>query len=88
MTTIHKFEVSPLGNFVCCLPQGAKFCHVAEQRKEEINMWFEVDTDNPRVERHFAVYGTGQPIHESNVKYLGSFILMNGELVFHLHELL
>lgn len=88
MRTIYKFPVSPEDALEVALPEGAKFLHVAEQRPEEVAMWFEVDTDKPAKLRSFTIYGTGHSMSKENQTYLGTFILAGGDLVFHLYELL
>jgi len=84
MKVIWKYKVEP-GVFARQLPEDAIFHHVAEQRDDEVSMWFEVNPEAIKTERKFTVVATGEKFNIPNGKYLGTFLLRNG-LVFHLYE--
>lgn len=86
MKTIWKFELTLHGAIE--MPDGANILTVQEQRGVPC-IWAEVDTNAPMVKRHFDIYGTG---HEMKVdmgverKYIGTFQIQGGALVFHVFE--
>lgn len=84
MRVIWKYKVEPKV-FVRQLPEDAIFCHVAEQRDDEVSMWFDADPEAVKTERKFTVVPTGEKFDIPNRKYLGTFLLKN-RLVFHLYE--
>lgn len=49
-------------------------------------MWAEVDPSLPQVLRRFSVYGTGHRMPDDSGRYIGSIMLQNGDLVFHVYE--
>lgn len=87
-TKIFKYLLSAWPNEYM-LPQGAVFLTVQTQYGEP-QMWFEVDPNAPLEKRRFAALATGESIHmpQDKRKYLGTFQLNQGTLVFHVFELL
>jgi len=86
--TVWKYDV-PLG-FDCDreLPRGARVVHVAAQHPESaesVQFWAEVDTTQPMETRQFFIAGTGHPVRPEAI-YLGTAIVCDGELVWHLYE--
>jgi len=49
-------------------------------------IWAKVNTDAPKAERKFKLYGTGHQHEVISGKYIGSFMLYVSSLVFHLFE--
>ncbi len=87
MKTIWKFEITP-DNLSLAMPQGAVILCVREQH-DNICLWAEVESLSPQEERIFEVFGTGHEIHEDmgiQRKYLGTAIIHDGSLVFHVYE--
>jgi len=84
MRTIHKYILSPYNEKVDMLA-GAKILHVGVQRGA-ICIWAEVDTSAKFVERRFGVYGTGHTMPTEPGKYIGTVMLADGDLVFHIYE--
>lgn len=85
MSTIWKFPVKP-GAFSLRLPNRAEFLSVQPQQGVPM-AWFRVssgDGSGPR-ERHFHAYPTGGTLEDTD-RYLGTFQMHGGELVFHLCE--
>lgn len=89
-TTIYKYPLDPdtdiinlprFANVLCVQVQGTTPC-----------IWAEVDPNAPLERRHFQVVGTGHqlPVHDkyevTEPKYIGTFQLHGGMLVFHLYE--
>jgi len=83
MRTIWKFAIFPKA-FTLPLPVGATFLDVQTQADGPV-MWFEIPRDEADLEaRHFQVFGTGHEIAaDFNGKYLGTFQLNMGMLIFH-----
>ena len=85
MKTIWKFPINP-GPQTVNIPIGAKFLSVNTQGVSSPAMWFEVDSNTPPEARHFVVFGTGFDMGDFEGKYLGTFLIEMGALVFHLYE--
>lgn len=84
MTTIWKFPFPISDTFTVRVPAGAKFLHLAVQDNVPC-MWFLVDDVAAGSLRTFQLRGTGHDC--SGLKlctHLGSFMLHDGSLVFHL----
>lgn len=83
MKTIWKFwpgERSSLS-----MPRGAKVLTAREQG-DGVCIWVEVDPDQPREERRFAVYRTGHKLPAEPGAYIGTAMLAGGLLVLHVYE--
>ncbi len=89
MLEIWKYELLPITGapFLMNIPDGAEILHVDEQR-EEVCIWALVDIDATPVSRSFAIFGTGQSVADNPMKYLGTAKLDNGNLIFHVFELI
>lgn len=95
MITVHKFPIQMSELFWLKLPMGAEVIHVGVQHGQPM-MWIRLDTSLAIRETLFGVFGTGQQMdtpdpHYSidtnpmaNAPHLGSFMLNEGYLVFHL----
>lgn len=86
MKTIWKYTLRVGQVNQLTLPRTKKILHVGNQR-EEICVWFEVDTlyELSEKEHSFVVVGTGQVV-ESNWHHIGSAIFAGGDLVWHVYE--
>lgn len=86
MKTIYKYPVG-IDRFVIELPASAEFLSVQIQR-DEPQMWFVVSPNETMTQsRIFVTRGTGHLIDGDPGKYLGTFQLDEGLLVFHLFEI-
>jgi hypothetical protein len=88
MRTVYKYRLLPGTPSVLEVPVGAIFRYLGSQDSGPV-LWFEVDTSAPSEQREFFVYGTGHPISESDLVYLGSvqaFDPFLSELVWHVYE--
>ncbi len=81
---VWKYEIFGL---VCqfAIPKGAEILTL-EMQKGTPCMWALVDLDAEREKRSFLVVGTGETIYGENIEYIGTFMLQNGNLVFHVFE--
>lgn len=72
------------------MPVGAQILDVQTQHGEPV-MWALVDPEAPKEERSFQVYGTGWDIEKAKEgeqrKYIGTYQMQGGALVFHLFEI-
>lgn len=85
MKTIFKYAIIS-HQFSLHLPRGAVVRHFAMQNGQQC-LWVEQDTDKPKVEREFLIFGTGHDIPESPneaMVYFGT--LFEEPYVWHLYE--
>ncbi len=83
MQQIWKWEISP--DCELEMPEGAKILTVQEQHSKPM-LWALVYPVMKTEIRKFNTYGTGHPIAEEPGKYIGTFQLDKGNLVFHVFE--
>ena len=83
MKTIWKYEVNPYSEQR--LPKGAEVLSVQVQ-KDKPCIWVLVDPSNEKELRVFRVYGTGHELPDNPGKFIGTFQLFDGDLVFHVFE--
>lgn len=90
MQTVWKFVLTLVDRPVVEMPAGAQVLSVAVQG-DQVCLWARVDPDEPKELRHFRCLGTGHAFSEADQDTLGRFVgtvlLMDGGLVFHLFEL-
>lgn len=88
---IYKYEIFPDDIVTLDLPFGAEILTVQTQ-KDKVCLWALVSPDLSVVKRYFRLAGTGHEIDysNSNIKheYINTFQLSNGNLVFHLFEII
>jgi len=89
MRTIWKFKIQTIDEQQIAMPFGAQILCVQIQNAEPY-IWALIEDDsNQREERWIEVFGTGNPIgNASERKYIGTYQLDNGNLVFHVFEYL
>ena len=85
MKTIWKFDVPIQDDFSILMPDGAKILKLDLQFGEP-KIWALVDPDNEKKERFFIGRGTGHPMNETNICYVGTVVMTEGRFVFHLFE--
>jgi hypothetical protein len=87
--TIHKFPVVPY-RFMLTIPRDAVILDVQMQFGAP-QMWVLLDGQELKISRHFIVMGTGHRIDDgqySRMKYIGTFQMEDGQMVWHLFEVL
>lgn len=67
------------------MPFGAKVLF-ASMQNSDLCLWVEVDDEEKLQNRKFRIYGTGHTLPDDPGRYLGTFIMHNGALVFHIYE--
>lgn len=84
-TTIYKYEIPVEDSFAIRMPRGARVLSVHVQGGRPF-VWAEVDPDAFPVHHRFQLRGTGHPLRGSEGRFIGTFLVREGALVFHLYE--
>jgi hypothetical protein len=86
--TIWKFELETTDIQEKWLPVGAEILCIQTQNGKPC-IWAIVEPVNELELRKFEIFGTGFIMEEAtNRKYIGTYQLGNGQLVFHCFELI
>jgi hypothetical protein len=85
MQTVYKYGIPLEDYFDLELPKNAQILTVQVQY-EEPYIWALVNNELSTEKRKFRLAGTGHPIRDKELKYIGSFQLENGRFVGHLFE--
>lgn len=85
MQTIWKIELTA-GSGAATLPKGAKPLSIHLQNGSP-QMWLMVDPDQELEQRHFHIAGTGHELPDNLGDFIGTFLVQNDTLVFHVFEL-
>ena len=84
MAAVWKFEIPINDEFEIQMPRNAELLHVEVQNDKGF-LWARVAPERHNEQRKFYLRGTGHPV-DMDCEYVGSFMLRNGALVFHLFE--
>ncbi len=84
MKTIYKYSLDATGEQVIKMPKGAQVLTVQNQHGCAV-LWALVEKTAEIENRTFLVYGTGYEVTKEG-KYIGTFQLHQGSLVFHVFE--
>lgn len=85
---IYKYPCELEDSFIIEMPKGAEILSVQVQHGHPF-LWALVEPDVEKEERRFQLFGTGHIIHWgllAKVKFIGTFQLSGGMIVFHLFE--
>jgi hypothetical protein len=86
MTTVWKFPLpAPCDHFTLEMPVGAFPLRVAMQGNTPC-LWARVNPEHPTETRRFRWAGTGHPLEDSVGRYVDTFEMHGGALVFHIFE--
>lgn len=85
MKTVWKYALPLVDNFELDLPLGAVALSVMTQ-KGKPQMWFLVDPQAKTKRRAFRVVGTGNPFDAESAEFVGTFSMLDDEIVFHVFE--
>ena len=86
MKTIWKYQLETTDYQKVEMPKGAEILTVQEQYSKP-TLWVLVDDEIEEVEqRVINIYGTGDNMKPTSRKYIGTYQLMEGRLVFHVFE--
>ena len=84
MKTIYKYPLEVRECQQITMPQGAKILTLQIQN-DELFLWAEVDTHEPRELREFVMHGTGQgPTTFDDLVYIAT--IQSGPYVWHFYE--
>ena len=86
--TIWKFELETKDRNIIQMPKDAEILCVQEQYGKPC-IWALVDPNQEKETQHFEIFGTGHPVYcDMGVdrKYIGTYQLSNGALVFHVFD--
>ena len=88
MKTIFKYPLEADDYQTVIMPRGAQILTVQAQREIPC-IWAMVDTDNEPEERYFRMAGTGHLFTSKDklLRYIGTFQVRAGGLVFHVFEI-
>jgi hypothetical protein len=88
MITIYKYPLPfPCDDCELLLPEGAEILTIGLQNGE-VQLWAKVDTEAKPVKRWIRFAGTGHNLTgEEIVRYVSTFFLQGGALVFHTFEI-
>ena len=87
--TIYKYPIKVTDGQNISLPIGAEILTIQVQNEIEVFMWALVDPKVDSEIRHIEIFGTGNPVgYDAGVsrKYISTFQLKGGSLVFHVFE--
>jgi len=84
---IWKWELDVTDMQTVMMPAGAKLLDVQIQGGT-CCVWALCDENNPKIPRHIAIYGTGNPMPAQPGEYIATFQLHAGALVFHAFEVM
>lgn len=92
MKTIYKYPIQVITENLVIMPKGADILTVQVQKGIPF-IWALVDKEQENQEtKIIEVFGTGHDIHElmhrQTRKYIDTFQLHQGELIFHVFEVL
>lgn len=82
---IWKFELAVTDQQTLMMPEGAKLLSV-QMQGDACCLWALCDEEMAPEPRHIAIYGTGNPLPDQPGKYIATFQMHGGALVFHAFE--
>lgn len=86
MKTIWKFELTPNRIQSVPLPLDAQILTVQNKGDNAPLLWALVDPEMPTRDRYLGIYITNTAVPDDPGRYIGSFLLYDGSLEFHLFE--
>lgn len=85
---IFKYQLEKTDNQFIGMPQGAEILCIQVQNEKPC-IWALCDPDKPISQRLFVTFGTNGYLPETIYrKYIGTYQLIGGKLVFHVFEVL
>ena len=82
MSVVWKYPLRAVELQEIRMPRGAKVLHVAAPRGEP-HLWALVDSKAPMEDEPFVVLATGSEFDATELEHVGTFLLNDGVLVFH-----
>ena len=88
MKAIWKFPLQLVDIQDVVMPKGAEILTVQVQ-KDDLCMWAAVDPREDTIANTIFIHGTGHQIEDfEKKKYISTFQIAEGDLIFHVFELL
>ena len=85
MRTIHKYPLQTCDEQVIEMPVGAEILCVQVQNGVAC-LWASVETTFGLSGVRIYTFGTGHPLPAAELRYVGTYQLDGGSLVFHVYE--
>lgn len=85
MKTIYKYQLKTTDQQTITMPVGSEILSLQIQFGNPC-IWVKVDTDNEVRYRTFVTFGTGHPLPENDLEFIGTY--QTGQFVFHVFEIL
>lgn len=82
METIWKYELEVIDTQEIFIPNGFEVLAIKTQHGKPC-LWARVDPERSKLNAEIRIHGTGHDVPETTGKYLGTFQIHDGELVFH-----
>ena len=82
---IYKYPLDVVDVQEITTHEGAELLSVQINR-DQVCVWVRVDTTKPKEQRRLFIHGTGHDIHPDVTKFVGTFQMRMGTLVFHLFD--
>lgn len=82
---IYKYPLAVTDRQELTMPEGAEILTVQTQGGEPM-LWARVNRAAPSSVRTFITHGTGHAVDDEAYRYVGTYQLHGGELVFHVFE--
>ena len=83
--TIYKYPIPVEDRVVIEMPEGASVLSVQMQGLTPC-VWVLCNPDAPKRPRALRIYGTGHTLPEDPGRFIGTFQMHGGALVFHLFD--
>lgn len=84
MKTIYKYQLKTTEQQTITTPVGSEILSLQIQNDNPC-LWVKVDTNNEVGDRTFATFGTGYPLPDNPMEFVGTY--QTGEFVFHVFEM-
>lgn len=82
---IWKWELAVIDQQIVKMPVGARILDV-QMQNDKCCIWAVSDETAVEEPRHIAIYGTGPLIPDDPGRYIATFQIHGGALVFHVFE--
>ena len=83
--SILKYEIKMDDSQIVMMPKNADIL-CTDVQYGKMCLWALVDQKAEKESRRIIIKGTGHPIDEENIKYIGTNQMMEGHLVWHIFE--
>lgn len=88
MKAIYKYQLKTTGEQFIDFPINSEILTIQTQANIPC-IWAKVETSETEHERKmFVTVGTGEPLPENTMEYVGTYQLNSGQFIFHVFEIL